>query len=82
MISKTTFSENVRKLAERKYKKGLDMIHINIILITILILLTVFCIVLYNAFRKKIKALEMRVYLYEGVINELNDEIRKQNTNI
>lgn len=58
------------------------MIHINIILITILILLTVFCIVLYNAFRKKIKALEMRVYLYEGVINELNDEIRKQNTNI
>lgn len=58
------------------------MIHINIILITMLILLTVFCIVLYNVCRKKIKALEMRVYLYEGVINELNDEIRKQNTNI
>lgn len=57
------------------------MIHINIILITILILLTVFCIVLYNAFKKKIKALEMRIYLYEGVIYELNDEIRKQNTN-
>lgn len=58
------------------------MLHINIILITILILLTAFCIVLYNICRKKIKALEMRIYLYEGVIYVLNDEIRKQNTNI
>lgn len=82
MISKTTSSENVRKLIERKYKKGLNMIYINIILITMLILLTVFCIVLYNTDRKKIKALYMRIYLYEGVINELNDEIRKQNINI
>lgn len=40
-----------------------------------LILLILLAYAIYIKYIKKIKELENRIYLYEGVINELNNEI-------
>lgn len=55
-------------------KNGYIMLGV-ILLILSVILLIQLIYAIYIKYIKKIKELENRIYLYEGVINELNNEI-------